>query len=107
MTDEYIATEIERITRLALMKNAATRIAVVKIPRGTYIATGRVTPQLTYGPHLTGGGNQINILGDLGRITYTEMHASEIGAALTGGAQDAATLGGLDRLGFPNSGVYP
>jgi hypothetical protein len=57
-TPSWIGSPSERISRLALPNNQATRAAGVELQPGTTVFRGSVAPQLQYGPRLTGGAPQ-------------------------------------------------
>lgn len=57
-TSQWIAGPADRIGRLALPENLATRAATVKFETGAVVFKGGVAPQLRKGPNLTGGGIQ-------------------------------------------------
>ena len=72
-TPEFILDPADRIVKLSLPNNAATRAGTVYIPRGTSVFEGIVAPQYIFGPKLVGGAPQTFILGDLSRINFKEI----------------------------------
>ena len=57
-TSQWLETNTERISNLALPNNQATRAATVTLQPGTTVFQGTVAPQLRFGPNLTGGAAQ-------------------------------------------------
>lgn len=57
-TSQWFDTPTERITKLALPNNQATRAATVTLQPGTTVFQGTVAPQFRFSPNLSGGGLQ-------------------------------------------------
>lgn len=57
-TSEWLSSPADRISRLALPGNQATRAAEVILQPGTTVFRGTVAPQPRFGPHLVGGSPQ-------------------------------------------------
>jgi hypothetical protein len=58
-SSEWIDSPADRISRLALPNNQATRAAGATFMPGTTVFHGLTAPQLQYGPNLTGGASQM------------------------------------------------
>ncbi|MCO4094713.1 MAG: LysM peptidoglycan-binding domain-containing protein [Acidovorax sp.] len=73
VSPDFFGNQTDRITNFALMKNSATRLGEVTMPQGSVVFTGRVAPQLSYSPGLTGGANQIFLTGPLSNYQFREV----------------------------------
>ena len=73
VSPNFIGNQTERIIKLALPQNSATRLGLVTIPKGATVFTGKVAPQLNLGPGLIGGGApQTFLSGPLSQYIFEE-----------------------------------
>jgi hypothetical protein len=73
VSNDFFASQTDRIQNFALMKNSATRLGEVTMPERSVVFTGRVAPQPNFGPGLTGGANQIFLTGPLSNYNFREV----------------------------------
>ena len=73
VSGSIITNQTDRIKRLALVKNSATRLGEVTIPKDSIIFEGVIAPQMKFDTALVGGERQMFLTGNLDGYTYREI----------------------------------
>ena len=73
VSENVLTNQTQRITKLALPGNSATRLGGVSIPKGSIVFEGKIAPQYDFSPAMVGGEKQLFLTGRLDNYTYKEI----------------------------------
>ncbi|USQ13721.1 hypothetical protein J2N86_13760 [Legionella lytica] len=73
LSETVLPNQTERITKLALPNNSATKLGEVYIPKNSLIFEGKIAPQLRFSSGMVGGEKQLFLTGNINQYGFKEI----------------------------------